>query len=114
MNGCYGFPHGYSVHLHGRAGREILGSKLVLGWNIRFEHIGLRVNQNLLAFAEIGEGNYHVVAWVKFEDFICHMEKAQFGLTANPCGRQFPRAHCKTSRAIRRVVPIGRLAIARI
>jgi hypothetical protein len=57
---AYGFDrpsYNYSVHFHVRTRGKILYREFVFGRNIGFQRVGLRLQQNLLAFAEIGEGN---------------------------------------------------------
>ena len=51
------FSHNYAVHFHARARGKILYREFVFGRNIGFQRVGLRLQQNLIAFAEIGEGN---------------------------------------------------------
>ena len=84
------FSHNYSVHFHVRARGKILYREFVFGRNIGFQRVGLRLQQNLLAFAEIGEGNYDVVTRVEFENLIGHEKESSLCLHCKRLGQNRP------------------------
>ncbi len=67
-----GLAYRHAVHAHVCARREIFGCEFVFCGNIGFRRVGLRIEDNLLAFTEIGQRDQQVVLPIELEPLIRH------------------------------------------
>ena len=72
---CYGLTHDHSIHPHSCANQEIFGSKLVFCRDVGFKRVHLRIEIDLFAISQVGQGDEDVVVGIEFENLIGHLEK---------------------------------------